>query len=95
MVHLVTLVSLSFTSTKLVLLALRERHRCVITKVFDSARAENLMQEGRIEDIPENMGQHPMDTAHITPFLLNKFNDKPLATQRSCVMSLFYHLSIT
>ena len=59
--------------------ALREQYRCAITKVFDSARAENLIEEGRVEEVPENVGQHLMDAAHIIPFLLNKFNDKTVS----------------
>ena len=53
------------------------------------------MEEGRVEDVPENVGQNPMDAVHIVPFLLNKFNYKPLGTQRLCVTSSRYHLSHT
>jgi hypothetical protein len=53
--------------------ALREQHRCAITKAFDSAQAEKLIREERIEEIPEGVGQHLMEVAHIVPFLLNGF----------------------
>ena len=51
--------------------AVREEYRCAITKIFDSAQAEKLLQEERIREIPKRVGQHAMEATHIIPFLLN------------------------
>lgn len=41
---------------------------------FDDARAEKLLKENRRGEVP-NVGQHPMEAAHIIPFMLNNFDD--------------------
>ncbi|KAH8993395.1 hypothetical protein EDB92DRAFT_398703 [Lactarius akahatsu] len=56
--------------------ALRERYHCAITKAFDIARARKLSKEGRVGEVPNKVGQLPMEAAHIIPFLLNEFDDQ-------------------
>ncbi|KAH9026718.1 hypothetical protein EDB83DRAFT_1926692 [Lactarius deliciosus] len=56
--------------------ALRERYHCAITKAFDQARARELSKEGRVGEVPNKVGQLPMEAAHIIPFLLNEFDDQ-------------------
>ena len=53
------------------LLRFNKEYRCAITKIFDSAQAEKLLQEERIGEIPKRVGQHAMEATHIIPFLLN------------------------
>ncbi|KAN0132173.1 hypothetical protein V8E53_009939 [Lactarius tabidus] len=60
--------------------ALREEYRCAITKIFDNARAEKLLREERIGEIPKGVGQHPMEAAHIIPFLLNGFDGRAISS---------------
>ncbi|KAH9168292.1 hypothetical protein EDB89DRAFT_2074118 [Lactarius sanguifluus] len=59
--------------------ALRERYRCAITKAFDITLARKLAKERRAGEIPD-VAQHPMEAAHIIPFLLNKFDDKVISS---------------
>ena len=59
--------------------AVREEYRCAITKIFDSARAEKLLQEERIGEIPKRVGQHAMEATHIIPFLLNGLYGRAIA----------------
>ncbi|KAI9455254.1 hypothetical protein BJY52DRAFT_1387270 [Lactarius psammicola] len=60
--------------------ALRERNYCAITKAFGGACARKLIDEGRVEEIPDNVAQHPMEAAHVIPFLLNKFDDRAISS---------------
>ncbi|KAH9059036.1 hypothetical protein EDB87DRAFT_836873 [Lactarius vividus] len=59
--------------------ALRERYHCAITKAFDIALPRKLAKERRAGEIPD-VAQHPMEAAHIIPFLLNKFDDKVISS---------------
>ena len=76
--------------------ALREQYRCAITKIFDSARAEKLLREERIGEIPKGVGQHAMEAAHIIPFLLNGFDGRAITSPQIVrdVLS-FSHLTHT
>ncbi|KAH9170892.1 hypothetical protein EDB89DRAFT_1218022 [Lactarius sanguifluus] len=60
--------------------ALRERYHCAITKAFDQARARKLSKEGRVGEVPNKVGQLPMEVAHIVPFLLNEFDDQLISS---------------
>ncbi|KAH9011480.1 hypothetical protein EDB85DRAFT_1117299 [Lactarius pseudohatsudake] len=62
--------------------ALRERYHCAITKAFDIAPARKLAKERRAGEIPD-VAQHPMEAAHIIPFLLNKFDDKVISSPQT------------
>ncbi|KAH8995217.1 hypothetical protein EDB86DRAFT_1182462 [Lactarius hatsudake] len=59
--------------------ALRERYHCAITKAFDQARARKLSKEGRVEEVPNKVGQLPKEVAHIIP-LLNEFDDQLISS---------------
>ncbi|KAH8995218.1 hypothetical protein EDB86DRAFT_2922821 [Lactarius hatsudake] len=59
--------------------ALRERYHCAITNAFDITLARKLAKERRAREIPD-VAQHPMEAAHIIPFLLNKFDDKVISS---------------
>jgi hypothetical protein len=74
--------------------ALREEYRCAITKIFDNARAEKLLREERIGEIPKGVGQHPMEAAHIIPFLLNGFDGRAISSPQIVrVVFSFSHLT--
>ena len=62
---------------------------------FDDARAEKLLKENRRGEVP-NVGQHPMEAAHIIPFMLNNFDDTAInspAIVLEYVMSFRSHVS--
>ncbi|CAK5279108.1 unnamed protein product [Mycena citricolor] len=54
----------------------REQHRCAITGAFDLSFVSKLLQQGRGKEIPD-VPQLRMEAAHIIPFLLNDFDNKP------------------
>ncbi|KAF9028878.1 hypothetical protein BDZ89DRAFT_1065773 [Hymenopellis radicata] len=59
-------------------LCVRESFRCAITRSFDTKRAEELIDQGKSNEIPPDTPQRRMEAAHIIPFLLNNFKDSTL-----------------
>ena len=55
--------------------AVREQYRCALIGAFDSARAQQLREEGRHNEVPRASAFLPMEAAHIIPLKLNMFND--------------------
>ena len=72
-------VSLSSMSTKLVLGRSQRTVSLCDHKDFRHRSCNGSRRRTPAEEVLENVGQHPMEAAHIIPFLLNKFSDKTIS----------------